>query len=140
MLKEFKNFAIKGNVIDMAVGGIIGTAFGKIVSSLVTDIIMPPLGWITGGVDFSNLKITLKEGTETAQTVSINYGAFINNIINFIIIAFSIFIAIKQMNRLRDKIGKKDEAATGKDGQTVKASEEVSLLREIRDQLKSLKK
>lgn len=102
MLKEFKNFAIKGNVIDMAVGIIIGTAFGKIVTSLVNDIVMPPIGWLSGGVDFSELKIVLKEAVGTTPAVSINYGMFINNILDFIIIAFSIFIVIKQMNRFRE--------------------------------------
>lgn len=106
MLKEFKNFAIKGNVIDMAVGIIIGTAFGKIVSSLVNDIVMPPIGWLSGGVDFSELKFVLKEAVGTTPAVSINYGMFINNILDFIIIAFSIFIVIRQMNRFRKMHGK----------------------------------
>jgi large conductance mechanosensitive channel len=126
MLKEFKEFAIKGNVIDMAIGIIIGTAFGKIVSSFVSDIIMPPIGVLTGGVDFSNLTIILKEASEGVEAVTLNYGIFINTTIDFIIIAFAIFIVIKQINRLK----KKEEA------EPAKPSEEVLLLKEIRDSLK----
>ena len=95
MLKEFKDFAIKGNAIDMAVGIVIGAAFGKIVSSLVNDIIMPPLGMLMGRMDFSTLAIHLNEKT------AINYGAFVNNVINFLIVAFAIFLVIKQINRLK---------------------------------------
>ena len=126
MLKEFKKFAIRGNVIDMAVGVIVGAAFGKIVSSLVTDIVMPPIGILLGGVDFSNLTLTLKKATGVASAVTLNYGIFINTIIDFVIISFAIFIAVKQINRLK----KKEEA------KPVKPSEEVLLLREIRDSLK----
>jgi len=100
MIKEFKEFAMKGNVLDMAVGIIIGTAFGKIVSSLVNDIIMPPIGLALGKVDFSNLKIILTEGEGGA---SINYGMFINIVIDFIIVAFIMFLVIKQMNRFKRK-------------------------------------
>ena len=100
MWKEFKEFAMRGNVIDMAIGIIIGAAFGKIVTSLVNDIIMPPIGFILGKVDFSNLVITIHEKTATSPAVLISYGAFINTLINFIIIAFAIFILIKQMNKL----------------------------------------
>lgn len=103
MLKEFKKFAIGGNVMDMAVGIIIGTAFGKIVSSLVTDIIMPPIGVLLGGVDFSNLKILLKQSTDSSNAITLNYGLFINTIIDFIIIAFCIFIVVKQINKLKKK-------------------------------------
>ncbi len=127
MFKEFKKFAIKGNMIDMAVGIIIGAAFGKIVSSLVADVIMPPIGVILGGIDFSNLAITLRQATATTQAVTLNYGLFINNIIDFLIIAFAIFIIVKQINKLK----KKEEA------KPAKTSEEVLLLREIRDQLKN---
>jgi large conductance mechanosensitive channel len=105
MIKEFKEFAMRGNVIDMAVGIVIGAAFGKIVSSVVNDIIMPPIGVILGNVDFSNLAITLKEKTAEAQAVTIKYGAFINTVLDFIIVAFAIFIVIKQMNRFRKKEG-----------------------------------
>jgi large conductance mechanosensitive channel len=126
MLQEFKKFAIKGNVMDLAVGVVIGGAFGKIVTSFVSDIIMPPIGMLTGGVDFSNLVFTLKKASGNATAVTINYGAFINTLIDFLIIAFSIFIAIKQLDRLKKKEEKKSTEPT----------EEVLLLREIRDSLK----
>lgn len=100
MVKEFKEFAMRGNVVDMAVGIIIGGAFGKIVSSLVNDVIMPPIGLILGNVDFSNLAITLREKTGTAAAVTINYGLFINTVLDFVIVALAIFLVIKQMNRL----------------------------------------
>ncbi|MBN1301191.1 MAG: large conductance mechanosensitive channel protein MscL [Melioribacteraceae bacterium] len=116
MLKEFKEFAVKGNVIDMAVGIIIGAAFGTIVKSLVADVIMPPVGLLLGNVDFSNLFVVLKEGTvpgpyetlkaaQDAGAVSLNYGTFLNTIISFLIVAFSVFILIKNVNRF-----KKEEA------------------------------
>jgi large conductance mechanosensitive channel len=140
MLKEFRNFAIKGNVMDMAVGIIIGTAFGKIVTSLVTDLIMPPIGWITGGVDFSNMKIVLKEAVGTSEAVSINYGNFINSILSFVIITFSIFFVIKQMNNLREKfhqhLGKEAKVEVEEDISAKEMSEQTKLLREIRDSLK----
>lgn len=112
MLKEFKEFAVKGNVIDMAVGIIIGAAFGTIVKSLVADVIMPPIGLMLGNVDFTNLFIVLKEGAvagpyeslkaaQDAGAVSVNYGAFLNTIISFLIIAFSIFVLIKNINKLK---------------------------------------
>ncbi len=101
MLKEFKEFAMRGNVVDMAVGIIIGGAFGKIVSSLVNDVIMPPIGYLMGNVDFSNLAITIKEKTAEAEAVTIKYGVFINTVLDFIIVAFAIFIVIKQMNKLK---------------------------------------
>ncbi|MFZ5364330.1 MAG: large-conductance mechanosensitive channel protein MscL [Patescibacteria group bacterium] len=126
MLKEFKEFAIKGNAMDMAVGIIIGAAFGKIVSSLVEDIIMPPIGILLGGVDFSNLAITLKKASDGAAAVTLNYGIFINSVIDFVIIAFAIFILIKQIEKLRKK-----EAA-----KVAKSTEDTLLLREIRDLLK----
>ena len=103
MLQEFKTFAFKGNVVDMAVGIIIGVAFGKIVSSLVGDVIMPPIGVILGGVDFSNLSIVLKAAVDQAPAVTLNYGKFIQTIIDFIIIAFSIFILVKGINTLKRK-------------------------------------
>lgn len=101
MLKEFKEFAVKGNVLDMAVGIIIGGAFGKIVTSLVTDLIMPPIGMLLQQVNFADLAITLKEKTATAPAVVIKYGAFINTVIDFVIVAFVIFLMIKQINRLK---------------------------------------
>src|SRR5690554_4617847 len=100
MWKEFKEFAMRGNVVDMAVGIIIGTAFGKIITSLVNDIIMPPIGYILGKVDFSNLVIVLHQKTDISPAVVISYGAFLNTVINFGIIAFSIFIVIRQLNKL----------------------------------------
>jgi len=132
MFQEFKKFAIKGNVIDMAVGIIIGAAFGKIVSSLVADIIMPPIGVLLGAVDFSNLVITLKKASEGVEAVTINYGLFINTLINFIIIAFAIFIIIKQINKLKEKEEKKEEEKE----KPAKPTEDIELLREIRDSLK----
>ncbi len=107
MIKEFKEFAMRGNVVDMAVGIIIGGAFGKIISSLVNDVIMPPIGILLGNVDFSNLAITLKAASPEAEAVTIKYGLFINTVLDFLIVAFAIFILIKQMNRLK----KKEEAA-----------------------------
>lgn len=145
MLKEFKDFAIKGNVMDMAIGIIIGTAFGKIVTSLVTDVIMPPIGWLTGGVDFSNLKITLKEAVGTTEAVSVNYGNFINSILSFLIVTFSIFFFIKQMNNFRKRLDKhlgkeksEDEELSAKQisDKHKELIEQTKLLREIRDQLK----
>lgn len=127
MLQEFKNFAMRGNVVDMAVGIIIGGAFGKIVSSLVADIIMPPIGMLMGGVDFSNLAIALGEGEGAA---SINYGVFINTLLDFLIVAFAIFMVIKGMNSMK----KKEEE---KPAEPPKPSAEEVLLTEIRDALKS---
>jgi large conductance mechanosensitive channel len=101
MIKEFRDFAVKGNVVDMAVGIIIGAAFGKIVSSLVSDVIMPPIGLLLGNVDFSSLTLVLKEATETTPAITVKYGLFINTIIDFVIVAFAIFLVIKQMNRLK---------------------------------------
>ena len=103
MIKEFKEFATKGNVVDLAVGVIIGGAFGKIVSSLVNDVLMPPIGLLLGGLDFSNLALTLKTGETAAATVTLKYGVFINTVIDFIIVAFCIFLLIRGMNHLRRK-------------------------------------
>ena len=108
MIKEFKTFALKGNVLDMAVGIIIGASFGKIVDSLVKDILMPPLGMLLGKVDFSNLKIAL--GSQ-ADAATINYGAFLNNVISFIIVAFAVFLLIKAINAVRAKMEKAEEKA-----------------------------
>ena len=101
IIKEFQEFAVKGNAVDMAVGIIIGAAFGKIVNSLVTDVIMPPVGMLLGGADFSDLKVVLKAATGDATEVTLNYGLFINNIVNFLIVAFSIFLVVKAINRLK---------------------------------------
>lgn len=129
MFKEFKEFAMHGNVMDMAVGVIIGAAFGKIVSSLVQDIIMPPIGYLTGGVDFSKLVITIKRSTETTEAITINYGMFINTLIDFLIIAFTIYIFVRQLNRFKKKTEEMPKAV-------VEPSKEVVLLTEIRDLLK----
>lgn len=103
MIKEFKEFAMRGNVVDMAVGIIIGGAFGKIVSSLVADVIMPPIGVLLGNVDFSQLSFTLKEAVGESPAVLVKYGVFINTVIDFIIIAFAIFMVIKGMNKMKRK-------------------------------------
>jgi large conductance mechanosensitive channel len=129
MIKEFKEFAMRGNVVDMAVGIIIGGAFGKIVSSFVADVIMPPIGILLGGVDFSNLAITIKEGSEGVEPVLLKYGMFINTIIDFLIIAFAIFMAIKAMNSLKKK---QEEAPAA----PPEPPADVKLLTEIRDLLK----
>jgi len=129
MMKEFKDFAMKGNVIDMAVGIVIGGAFGKIIGSLVTDVIMPPIGILLGGVDFANLSYVLKEATEAAEAVTMNYGVFINTVVEFVIIAFAIFMVIKAMNNAKKKEEEKPAAPP-------KPSEEVMLLKDIRDSLK----
>jgi large conductance mechanosensitive channel len=130
MLKEFKEFAIKGNAIDMAVGIIIGAAFGKVISSLVADVVMPPIGILVGGVDFTDLAITLKEATGDAPAVMINYGNFIQTLVDFTIIAFAIFMAVKFINRL-----KRTEAPAV----IPEPSREELLLTEIRDLLKDRK-
>ena len=138
MLKEFREFAVRGNVVDMAVGIIIGAAFGKIVDSLVKDLIMPPIGLLLGKVDFANLFIVLREGAQAgpylsvemaqkAGAVTFNYGTFINTTISFVIVAFAVFLLIRAINRL-----KKEEAAKPAPA----PAEEVLLLREIRDSLR----
>lgn len=103
IVSEFKEFALKGNAIDMAVGIVIGAGFGKIVNSLVSDIIMPPIGLLLGGVDFKNLKVTLKAAAIDAPAVTLNYGQFVNTLIDFAIIAFSIFLVVKGINSLNKK-------------------------------------
>jgi large conductance mechanosensitive channel len=103
IIKEFKEFAVKGDAVDMAVGIVIGAAFGKIVSSLVSDMIMPPIGLLLGGVDFKNLKLTLKAATLEAPAVTLNYGQFVNTVIDFLIVAFSIFMVVKGINSLKKK-------------------------------------
>ena len=129
IIKEFKEFAMRGNVVDLAVGVIIGAAFGKIVTSLVNDVIMPPIGYLTGGIDFKNLKVLIKEGDPSKKIadVTINYGNFINTLIEFLIIAFCIFMIVKAINSLK----KPEEVPVPDPGPT---KEEV-LLAEIRDLL-----
>lgn len=129
MLQEFKTFAMRGNVVDMAVGIIIGAAFGKIVSSFVNDVIMPPIGVLLGGVNFRDLAVVIQQATETQAEVVIKYGAFIQTIIDFIIIAFAVFVGVKAMNSLK----KKEEA---KPAPVAVVPEDVKLLTEIRDLLK----
>jgi large conductance mechanosensitive channel len=130
IIKEFREFAVKGNVVDMAVGIIIGAAFGKIITSLVSDVIMPPIGVLIGGVDFSDLAIVIKDAVGDAPAVVINYGAFIQTVIDFTIIAFAIFMFIKGINTL-----KKKEVEAPKEPPAPPAQE--VLLTEIRDLLKS---
>jgi len=137
MLKEFREFAVKGSVVDMAVGIIIGAAFGKIVDSLVKDLIMPPIGLAMGKVDFHNLFVVLREGAQAgpyltleaaqkAGAVTFNYGAFINTLMSFIIIAFVVFLLVRAINRMRRE----------QDAKAAAPPEQVVLLREIRDSLK----
>ena len=129
IIKEFKDFAVKGNVVDMAVGIIIGAAFSKIVSSFVGDIIMPPIGLILGGVDFTNLSVVLKQAVGNKPAVVISYGKFIQTVLDFTIVTFTIFMAIKTINRL-----KKEEGAAPETPAT--PSNQELLLAEIRDLLK----
>jgi len=137
VLKEFKEFAVRGNVADMAVGIIIGAAFGKIVDSLVKDVIMPPIGLLLGKVDFSNLFLVIKQGVQAgpyltveaaqkAGAVTFNYGVFINTLISFLIVAFAVFLLIRTLNRLKLQEEKKPAAMP----------EEIVLLRDIRDALR----
>ncbi len=112
MMKEFKDFAMRGNVIDMAVGIVIGAAFGKIVSSFVTGVMMPPIGMLLGGVDFSTLAWTLKEGTEGVEPVLVKYGMFINTVIDFVIIAFAIFMVVRLINNMKKERRGKTRCST----------------------------
>ena len=129
MMSEFKSFAMRGNVIDMAVGIVIGGAFGKIVSSFVSDVLMPPIGMMMGGVDFSDLAVVLKEASGDVAAVTLNYGSFIQTVVDFLIIAFAIFMVVKAMNNMK----KKEEEAPA---EPPKPSAEEVLLTEIRDALK----
>ena len=132
LLKEFRDFAMRGNVVDLAVGVIIGAAFGKIVSSLVADIIMPPLGLLIGGIDFKHFSWVLKAAEGDTPAVVMEYGIFLQNIFDFVIVAFAIFIAIKLMNKLK----KQEEVAEA----VAEPSAEETLLSEIRDLLKEQNK
>ena len=142
-LQEFKAFALKGNVMDMAVGVIIGGVFGKIVTSLVNDVIMPPIGLVVGGVDFSDLNLTLKQAVTDAAgevltpAVTWNYGAFIQQVVDFAILAFCVFMMIKVMNRLMKK--KEEEAPAPAPAPEPEPTAEEKLLTEIRDLLKERK-
>lgn len=136
-IQEFKDFAVKGNAVDMAVGVIIGGAFGKIVTSIVNDIIMPPIGWLIGGVKFTDLKLTLPTveipGVEKMEGVSINYGNFLQTVLNFLIIAFCVFLLVKGINKLAKK--KAEEPAVP--APEPEPTAEEKLLTEIRDLLKN---
>jgi large conductance mechanosensitive channel len=143
MLQEFKQFAMRGNVVDMAVGIVIGAAFGTIVKSFVDDVLMPPIGLLLGNVDFSDLFVVIREGASVgpyatlqaakeAGAVTLNYGAFANTIISFLIIAFAVFLVIKAINNLRRQEEEQEEAPP-------EPSKEQLLLREIRDILKAKK-
>lgn len=129
MIQEFKEFAVKGNVVDMAVGVIIGASFGKIVSSLVTDVVMPPIGVLVGGVDFSKLAATLQEATSTAPAVVISYGKFIQTVVDFTIVAAVIFMVIKGINAMKKKAAEVPATPAAPPAQEI-------LLTEIRDLLK----
>jgi large conductance mechanosensitive channel len=128
LLKEFKEFAVKGNVVDLAVGVVIGAAFGKIVTSFVSDVIMPPLGLLVGGMDFKGLSLTLREAIDSKPAVTLNYGAFIQNIVDFLIVATAIFAVVKLINRLKRETPPKNVEPSP-------PSDEVKLLTEIRDAL-----
>jgi large conductance mechanosensitive channel len=130
MMSEFKSFAMRGNVVDMAVGIVIGGAFGKIVSSFVADVLMPPIGLLLGNVDFSDLAVTLQTASEGAEAVTLRYGVFIQTVVDFIIIAFAIFMVVKAMNTVM----KKEEEAPPA---PPKPSKEEELLTEIRDALRA---
>ncbi|MDY0053884.1 MAG: large-conductance mechanosensitive channel protein MscL [Bacteroidales bacterium] len=132
IIQEFKAFAMRGNVIDMAVGIIIGGAFGKIVSSIVNDIIMPPIGLLVGGVNFSDLKFVMKDAVGDIPAVTLNYGNFLQVLFDFLIIAFSIFMVIKVMNA-----AKKKEEAPVEEPKAPEPTNEEKLLSEIRDLLKN---
>ena len=145
MLEEFKKFIMKGNVMDMAVGIIIGAAFGTVVSSLVADVVMPPIGLLLGGVDFANLFAVIKEGATPAPyatvdaaaeagAVTINFGTFINHVISFLVVALAVFLLVKNVNKMQDQMdGDKEEEAEA----PPEPSAEEKLLTEIRDALKS---
>ncbi len=130
MMKEFKEFAMRGNVVDMAVGIVIGAAFGKIINSLVKDVIMPPIGVLLGDMDFSDMGWVIKEATETTKAVIVKYGVFINTVIEFLIIAFAIFLVVKGINNMKKKEEEKPSAPPA-------PSKEEVLLTEIRDLLKN---
>jgi large conductance mechanosensitive channel len=130
MISEFKTFAMRGNVLDMAVGVVIGAAFGKIVTSFVNDVLMPPIGMLLGGLDFKAFKLMLKEPIGEVPAVTLNYGAFIQNIVDFLIIAFAIFLLIRAVNSMQ----RKQEAAPAP---PPAPPEDVVLLREIRDALRA---
>lgn len=132
MLSEFKKFALRGSVMDMAVGIIIGGAFGTVVKSLVDDVIMPPVGYLASGIDFKDKSFTMIEAHDKVKAVTINYGSFINNVISFIIIAFAVFLLVKAMNKAESKL------SLGLQPDAPPPPEDTLLLREIRDSLKKI--
>ncbi len=132
-MKEFQKFIAKGNVLEIAVGLIMATYFGAIVKSFVNDILMPPLGMLMGGVDFSEMKLVLQEASGDAAEVAVSYGVFINTIITFVIVAFAIFMIVKGYNSMKERMEKKEEAAPAA---PAGPSKEEELLTEIRDLLK----
>lgn len=136
-LQEFKAFAMKGNVMDMAVGVIIGGAFGKIVTSLVNNVLMPPIGWLIGGVDFSDLKIELPAAVEGQEPATIAYGAFIQSTIDFLIIAFCVFLLVKLVTKLSSMQKKEEKEEKTKETPVPEPTNEEKLLTEIRDLLKN---
>jgi large conductance mechanosensitive channel len=129
VISEFKKFALRGNVMDMAVGIIIGGAFGTVVKSLVDDVIMPPIGMLTSGIDFKNLAVMIRDADANTKAVTINYGSFINNVISFLIIAWAVFMLVKAMNAAESRL------SLGMQPDAPPPPEEVVLLREIRDSL-----
>ena len=138
MFKEFKEFISKGNVMDMAVGLVTGSAFTAIVTSLVNDVIMPCIGVLVGGLNFTDLKITLKAATDGAEAVTLNYGSFIQAVVNFLIVAFVIFLVVKAMNKMRaaaEKLVKKEEEEAAEEA-AKEPPADIALLTEIRDLLK----
>ncbi len=135
IIEEFKEFAIKGNAFDLAVAVVIGNAFGKIVSSLVSDILMPPIGLLLGKVDFKDLRFVLKEATASSSEVAINYGVFLQTVIDFLIVAFAIFSVIKFYNKIRTS-RKEQEDKSKEEKKIIQLSSEEKLLTEIRDILK----
>ncbi|MBR5805574.1 MAG: large-conductance mechanosensitive channel protein MscL [Oscillospiraceae bacterium] len=135
-VQEFKTFISRGNVVDMAVGVIIGSAFTKIVNSLVNDVIMPMLGVVTGGVNFADLKYIITPGTEEVAEVAVKYGQFIQNIIDFLLIAIVVFVMVKMINKMRDAAKKKEEEKPAEPVAPPPTPEDILLLREIRDSLK----
>jgi large conductance mechanosensitive channel len=130
MISEFKAFAMRGNVVDLAVGVIIGAAFGKVVSSFVNDVLMPPIGLAVGGVNFTGLKVALREGAGDVPAVTLNYGAFIQNVVDFLIIAFAVFLVVRAFNAMQ----RRPEPAPAA---PLPPPEDVVLLREIRDLLRT---
>lgn len=137
MMKEFKAFALRGNVLDLAIGVIIGAAFGKIVSSLVGDIFMPIIGWLTSGLSFRDLKVVLAAATDVKPEVALTYGNFIQTTVDFLIVAFSIFLFVQAINKAKSAFEKKQAAAEAAAAPPPAKADDVVLLEEIRDLLKT---